>query len=64
MFPEGATSRHKINNLVGMEGMELVKDRDLDESEETNTIVGGTRVELWLKGCVDPRIRSKDGEPG
>lgn len=56
MFPEGATSRHKINNLVGMEGMELVKDRDLDESEETNTIVGGTRVELWLKGCVDPRI--------
>lgn len=48
--------------------MELVKDRDLDESEETNTIVelmvGGTRVELWLKGCVDPRIRSKDGEPG
>lgn len=48
-----------------MEGMELVKDRNLEEiNTMVEPMVGGTRVELWLKDCVNPRSQSMLEKPG
>lgn len=47
---------------ASVEDVVLVKDRNLEELEETNTMVepmvGGTRVELWPKDWAAPGSRS------
>lgn len=38
-----------------VEGVELIKDRNLEEiSTMVEPTVGGTRVELWLKDWMKP----------
>lgn len=45
--------------------MELVKDRNLDEiNTMVEPTVGETRMELWLKDCVNPRSQSMPEKPG
>ncbi len=51
-----------------MEGVVLVKDRNLEKSEETNTLVeptvGGTRMEFWFKDWATPGSQSREAKPG
>lgn len=42
------------------------KDQEQEAARDTmvEPMVGGHRVELWLKGWVEPRDRSTEAEPG
>lgn len=35
--------------------MKLITDMDQEESVETDTMVGGAKVELWLRGWMEPQ---------